>query len=263
MTVIKGKNVVIKEGTIIGDNVVIEDDVYIDYNCIIRDNVTIKKGTTIGAQCILGEFQMDFYNNRDEHIPHPLIIGESSIIRSGTIIYGDTTIGDYFQTGHRATIREHTRIGNHVNVGTLSDIQGYCDIGNYVKMHSNVHIGQKSVIEDFVWIFPYVVLTNDPTPPSGELVGVTVKSFSIIATGSIVMPGLTIEGDSLVAAGAVVTKNVNKEDVVAGVPGKTISNICNIKNHVTGEPAYPWRYHFDRGMPWENSDYETWEKAQK
>ena len=28
-------------------------------------------------------------------------------------------------------------------------------------MHSNVHVGQLSVIDDFVWIFPYVVLTND------------------------------------------------------------------------------------------------------
>lgn len=42
------------------------------------------------------------------------------------------------------------RIGNHVRIGTLSDIQGHCEIGNYVNMHSNVHIGMKSEIEDFV-----------------------------------------------------------------------------------------------------------------
>ena len=40
----------------IGNNVVIEDDVYIDMGCIIRDNVTIKRGTTVGARCILGEY---------------------------------------------------------------------------------------------------------------------------------------------------------------------------------------------------------------
>ena len=263
MSFIKGKNVTIKEGVVIGDNVVLEDDVYIDYNCIIRDNVIIKKGTTVGPQCILGEYQMDFYDNRDEHLSHPLVIGENSIIRSGTIIYGDSIIGHHFQTGHRATIREHSNIGNYVNAGTLTDIQGYCTIGNYVKMHSNVHIGQKTVIEDFVWIFPYTVITNDPTPPSGELVGVTIKSFAIIATGSIIMPGITIEGDSLVAGGAVVTKNVKENEVIAGVPGKPISDIRNIKNHVTGEAAYPWRYHFSRGMPWDGSDYDAWMANQK
>lgn len=253
----KGNNVTIKEGTIIGENVIIEEDVYIDYNCIIRDDVTIKKGTVIGANCILGEYGMEFYANREKG-KHPLIIGENSIIRSGTIIYGDTIIGEKFQTGHRVTIREKTVIGNHVSVGTLSDIQGHCEIGNYVRMHSNVHIGQKSKVEDYVWIFPYVILTNDPTPPSEVMEGVTVKSFSVIATGSIILPGVTIEGDSLVAAGAIVTKDVKETEVVGGNPAKVISNTSKIKNHKTGENVYPWRYSFKRGMPWEESDYDTW-----
>ena len=143
-------------------------------------------------------------------------------------------------------------------MGTLSDIQGYCEVGNYVRMHSNVHIGQESKIENYVWIFPYVILTNDPTPPSNELKGVTLKSFAVIATGSILLPGVTVEGDSLVAAGAVVTKDVKEGDVVGGNPAKVISHISKIRNHITGENVYPWRYTFKRGMPWEESDYETW-----
>lgn len=252
-----GKNVTIKEGTILGKNVVIEDDVYIDHFCIIHDNVTIKKGSTIGANCILGEYQVDFYEAHEEE-NHPLVIGENAIIRSGSIIYGDTVIGDNFQTGHRVTIREKAEIGNNVSVGTLSDIQGYCKIGNYVRMHSNVHIGQESVIEDFVWIFPYVVLTNDPTPPSEQLTGVTLKKFSVIATGSVLLPGVTVNGDSLVAAGAIVTKDVDEFAVVGGNPAKVISDVRKIKNHFTGENVYPWRYTFKRGMPWKDTDYETW-----
>lgn len=257
MGCVKGERVEIGTGVIIGDNVIIEDDVKIDSYTIIRDNVTIKKGTFVGANCILGEYQMDYYLNKEKQ-EHPLIIGEQSLIRSGSIIYGDCNIGDYFQTGHRVTIRERSQIGNHVSVGTLSDIQGYCTIGNYVRMHSNVHVGQKSVIEDFVWLFPYVVLTNDPTPPSNQLKGVTLKSFSVISTGSILLPGITVEGDSLVAAGANVTKDVKKNTVVGGNPAKVISDISKIKNHITGEEVYPWRYTFKRGMPWEESDYQTW-----
>lgn len=259
MSDFRGNNVTIKEGCIIGQNVILEDDVYIDYNCIIRDNVTIKRGTFIGANCIIGEYNADFFENRINK-EHPLIIGEESLIRSGSIIYGGSEFGDHFQTGHQVTIRENTKTGSHVSVGTLSDIQGHCEIGNYVRMHSNVHIGMASKIEDFVWIFPYVVLTNDPTPPSTVLSGVTLKKFAVVATGSVLLPGITVESDTLIAAGAMVSKDVHEGEVVGGNPAKVISNVYKIKNHETGEQVYPWRYSFDRGMPWQDSDYDTWYK---
>lgn len=254
-----GKNVQIMETALIGDNVIIEDDVYIDHRAIIRDNVHIKKGTYIGSNCIIGEYLVNFFQNY-EKTKHTVIIGENSLIRSGTIIYGNNNIGDNFQTGHNVTIRENCEIGRNVSLGTLSDIQGYCHIGNYVRAHSNVHIGQKTYINDYVWIFPYVVFTNDPTPPSNELVGVTVESFAIISTGSIILPGVHIAKDSLIAAGANVTKNVNEYEVVGGNPAKVISDVRNIKNKITGANVYPWRYTFKRGMPWEDSDYESWLK---
>ena len=255
----KGKNVQIKNNVEIGDNVIIDDNVYIDSNVVIRDNVHIKSNTYIGNNCILGEYQVDFYANY-KNGRHPLIIGENSIIRSGSIIYGDTEIGSNFTTGHSVTIRERAVFGHHVSIGTLSDIQGDCKIGNYCRLHSNVHVGQKSNIEDYVWIFPYVVLTNDPTPPSTQLIGVNVHSFAVIATGSIILPGIDVAEDSLVAAGAVVTKNVEKYSVVGGNPAKNIGDIRNIKNRFTGEPVYPWRERFSRGMPWEEIGFEEWNK---
>lgn len=253
-----GKNVQIKEPVIFGNNVTIEDNVYIDYNVILKDNVHIKKNTFIGANCILGEFLADAIHNIDKDCVHPLEIGSDSVIRSGTIIYGDNKIGSNFQTGHNVTIRECSEIGNYVHIGTLSDIQGHCHIGDYVRAHSNVHIGMKSYINDFVWIFPYVVLTNDPTPPSESLRGVTIDSFAVICTGSIILPGIHIGSDSLIAAGANVTKDVQVYEVVGGNPAKVISDVRKIKNHFTGEQVYPWRYSFKRDMPWEDTDYDSW-----
>jgi hypothetical protein len=127
-------------------------------------------------------------------------------------------------------------------------------------MHSNVFVGMASTIEDFVWIFPHCVLTNDPTPPSTVEKGVTIKKFASIAAGSVILPGVVIESDSLVAAGAVVTKNVDSGVVVAGNPAKRINDLSKVKNRETGLAAYPWRYHFDRGMPWAGSDYDSWER---
>ena len=257
-----GLNVTIKEGVIIGENVTIEDDVFIDYGCIIRDNVHIKKGCFIGARSILGEYLMDFYKDKVNKA-HPLVIGENALIRTENVIYGGTIIGDNFQTGHKITIRENATIGNNVRVGTLSDIQNKCKIGNYVSIHSNCCIGEKSIINDYVWIFPNVVFPNDPTPPSDKLLGVVIESFAIISTGSILLPGVHVHEDALVGAGAIVTKDVAKETVVVGNPAKEICSVRKIRNKFSGEPVYPWRYTFKRGMPWGDSDYETWYNSLK
>lgn len=196
-----------------------------------------------------------------ENHPHPLVIGENALIRSDTIIYGDSTIGAHFQTGHRVTIREGTHAGEHVRIGTLSDIQGHCEIGNYVNMHSNVHIGMMSKIHDYVWIFPYVVLTNDPQPPSERLLGVEIEEFAVVATMSIVLPGVHIGKDAMVGAGSVVTKNVTNETVVFGNPARPHGSIRDIRD-ADGKSTYPWRKHFDRGMPWTGVGYDVWKAAQ-
>lgn len=254
-----GDDVKIMHNCIIEEDVVIGNHVYIDSNTIIRRGTIIGDYSYIAADCIIGEYQMSSYEDRNSEF-YSLKIGDRALIRSGTIIYSNSKIGDNFQTGHRVTIREKNTIGNNVSIGTLSDIQDNCKIGNYVRLHSNVFLGQLTEIEDYVWIFPHVILTNDPTPPSNELLGVHIKSFAIIAAGFVLLPGITIEEDSLVGAGSVVTKNVQRYSIVAGNPAKYMGDIRNVKNKITGENAYPWREHFERGMPWSGTGYDKWMK---
>lgn len=217
----KGKNVVIKEGTIIGDNVIIEDDVYIDCYCIIRDNVIIKKGSYIGSRCILGEYTPDFYKKRKNGY-HPLIIEENSVITSGAIIYGDTEIESKFYAGQNVTIRENCKIHNDVNIGIKSDIQHHCEIGKCTNIDGACFVGEESKIEDFVKISFGVILTNDPTPPSENLLGVTLKKFSKVLNGSILLPGVKVGSKSVVVDGSVVTKNVKSNTFVKGHPAKVV-----------------------------------------
>lgn len=265
--VIIGDNVIIGsgskicDGVIIGNNSILGENTYLDYGVLIREEVKIGKNAFIGARCIIGEYLVDFIENRDCQ-KHCTTIGDNAVVRSETIIYGANEIGDNFISGHRVTIREKSSIGRNVRIGTLSDIQGDCVIGNYVSMHSNVHIGQNSVIKDYAWIYPYVILTNDPNPPSEQMMGVTVEEFAVVATGTVVLPGKTIGKDALVGAGATVTKDVPQGKVVVGNPIKEIGDVTNIINKTTGMPSYPWRYYFDRGMPWKGLDYDEWEAAQ-
>jgi acetyltransferase-like isoleucine patch superfamily enzyme len=156
-------------------------------------------------------------------------------------------------------IREKTKMGDHCSVGTLSDIQGHATFGDYCRLHSNAHVCQGTKIGNFVYIYPYVVFTNDPTPPSNVYKGVTVGDYSIISTGSIIMPGIKIGENCLVGAGCVVTKNVKDFELVLGVPGRKICDVRDIESRESkGKKHYPWMNNFSRGKPWEKIGYKKW-----
>ena len=152
-------------------------------------------------------------------------------------------------TGHRVTVREKVKAGKNLQIGTLSDLQGHCEIGDFVRFHSNVHIGQKSKIGNYVWIFPYVVLTNDPHPPSDTLLGVTVEDYAVIATMSVVLPGAYVRKGCLIGAHSSIKGDTEEDMIYAGSPAKKICSTSKIKLHDGSGDAYPWRKHFHRGYP--------------
>ncbi len=249
------RNVFISPKANIGKNVRIGD------NTTIYDYVTIGDNSIIANDCVIGEPTNDYYFNPD-YINPSTIIGENALIRSHTIIYSDCILGNKFQTGHRVTMREKTVFGNSCRVGTLSDIQGHSTFGNHCWLHSNVHIGQKSKIGNFVFIYPYVVFTNDPTPPSNICIGPTVDDYSQIAVFSVLLPGVKIGKHCLVGAGSIVGKDVADYQLVLGNPAKVAKDVRDIKSRQTGESHYPWPYSFERGMPWEGKGFDNWEKEQ-
>ncbi|HIP33759.1 MAG TPA: N-acetyltransferase [Bacteroidia bacterium] len=248
------RNVFISKSAIIGDNVKIGDNVSIYDNVIIKDNVTISN------DCVIGEPLQSYYNDKEFYNNPKTIIGKNSLLRSHCIIYAGTELGQNFESGHRVTIRENTKFGTNCRVGTVSDIQGNSTFGNYCWLHSNVHIGQKSKIGNFVFIYPYVVLTNDPTPPSNICKGVEVGDYSQIAVMSIILPGVKIGKHVLIGAGSVVSKNIDNYQLTIGNPAKPIKDVREIKSKETGEAHYPWPYRFDRGMPWKNIGFDKWKE---
>ena len=90
------------------------------------------------------------------------------------------------------------------------------------------------------------------------MLGVHIHSFAIVATSTVVLPGIEIKSDSLVGAGSVVNRDVEPYAVVVGNPAKQRADVRNMKNKITGEMVYPWRYHFDRAMPWEGIGFDKW-----
>ena len=211
----------------IGKNCKIADTAKIYDNVIIEDNVRI------GDYCVIGLKSNDNTDNK-------LIIKKNSIINSHTNIYLGSEIGENNIIGHNVLIREKSIFGKNVQIGSFSDIEGHCSIEEYSKLHSCVHVGQHSKIMSFVYIFPYVVLTNDPIPPSNIRQGVILEPFSIICTRSTILPGIKVGFSSFIGANSLVNKNVDAEQIGSGNPFRIKGNISNIKIPKTNESAYPW-----------------------
>jgi acetyltransferase-like isoleucine patch superfamily enzyme len=226
------------------------DDVEVGAFSIIHGNVILGNRVKIGAYCELGVATPLGDGT-------PLIVGDDALVRSHSVFYESSSFGRGMTTGHHVTVREKTIAGAGFQIGTLSEIQGDCSVGDYVRLQSNVFIGKKTTIGNFVWLLPYVVLTNDPTPPSNVLMGCTIEDYASIAAAAVVLPGVIVGRHSLVAALACVSKNVPPYMMVAGVPARVIGNAKDIKlRDGSGRPAYPWTQHFTRGYP--TSITEKW-----
>jgi len=72
-----------------------------------RTAVEIGSGGIIDDSVIVG-----YASDRVDHVP--LSIGSEARLRSGTVVYGGSTIGRRLQTGHNVVIREEVRIGDDV-----------------------------------------------------------------------------------------------------------------------------------------------------
>lgn len=227
---------------VIGNNVKLGHQVSVGAFTIIEGNTAIGDGSKIDSHCHIG------YSNF-KHDQSELKIGANSHIRSHSVFYSGSSFGDNLVTGNRVTVREGTSARDGLQIGTLSDIQGHCSIGEHTKLHSNVHIGHKSIIEGYVWIFPYVVLTNDPHPPSEFQVGCTIKKYAAIATMAVVLPGITVGEGALVGAQTLVREDIPDNMICVGNPGKIVGETSKIKLRGSDCAAYPWRRHFHRGYP--------------
>lgn len=255
-----GHNVQIGPFCVIED-CIIEDNVVIESHCVIRADVCIKSGTFIGRATIVHEnveigchsfvgYSCELGIDTPLAKSKKLVFGDHSCIRSKSIFYIGSTFQDALQTGHAVVVRENIQAGLGLQIGTQSDLHGDNILGNYVRLHSNVNVSKYCILHSFVWLFPHVVLSNDPLPPSDDMQGVEVGEYALIAARSIVLPGVKIGEHSFVGAASTVTKDVEDYSLVLGSPARHVKDVRDIKDK-NGNTKYPWKYNFHRGYPQE------------
>jgi acetyltransferase-like isoleucine patch superfamily enzyme len=193
----------------------------------------IYAGVELGPGCMIEDFAIIGVPPRG-HMDGELktIIGPNATIRSHTVIYAGNRIGENFQTGNKANIRESNEIGDNVSLGTLSVIEHHVKIGHNVRIHTQVFIPEYSILEDDSWLGPNVVLTNAKYPQSPgvkeNLEGPIIKKGAKIGANATILPGLVIGVNALVGAGSVVVADVPDGAVVAGNPARIIKNIKDL-----------------------------------
>lgn len=158
-----------------------------------------------------------------------LVIGAQAYLRSGTVIYAGSEIGDRFETGHHVVVREQSRIGDDVSVWSNTVVDYGCVIGSRVKIHSNCYLAQYTLIEDDVFIAPGVSLANDLFPGHPEsarlMAGPLIHAGAQIGVNATVLPYVTIGAGALIGAGAVVTKDVAPGTVAFGNPARPAGRV--------------------------------------
>ena len=177
-------------------------------NAIVGEGTIVEDGVTLG------------------HKYHPecgkAVIGENSIIRSGSIIYGDVKTGKYFQSGHHTVIRARVEMGDYCTITNGAVIEGMVKMGDSVRLMSHCYVASRTSFENRIVCGPNVVFLNEKFPgrKDCETKGAYIENDVMIGGGAVILPGVRIGERSFIAAGALVTKDVPPRSLVIGVPAK-------------------------------------------
>jgi UDP-2-acetamido-3-amino-2,3-dideoxy-glucuronate N-acetyltransferase len=150
-------------------------------------------------------------------------------------------------------------LGKNVNIGECSFIEGGAVLGNNCTVKNHVAVWNKVVCEDYVFLGPSAVFTNDLTPrcefkkdPETDYYPTLIKKGASIGANAVVVCGTTLGEYCMIGSGAVVTKDVPDFGLIYGNPGRLKGYSCRcglpLKN-----PAHCSSC--GRKYRWKNPDY--------
>jgi acetyltransferase-like isoleucine patch superfamily enzyme len=203
----------------------------------IAETAVVYPGTVIGEGCKILDYAVvgkqptlsPRSTAKREELP-PLELGAGTIVSTGAVVFAGTTLGERAIVGDQACVRERCTIGDDVVIGRDSLVENATPVGALTKIQAHAYITAYSLLEDYVFIAPCVVTTNDNfmgrTEKRHDLVkGPTIRRGARIGGGAVLLPGIEVGEEAFVGAGAVVLRDVPARALVVGSPARQIREV--------------------------------------
>lgn len=176
----------------------------------------------------------------------------SYFVHESSFMDEDVVIGENTKIWFFCHIQSGARIGSNCSFGQNVNVSNNVKIGDGCKIQNNVSLYEGVELEDYVFCGPSMVFTNDLTPRAKYPKGSAGYKKTILHTGASIGANATIVCGheigkwAMVAAGAVVTKDVPNYALVAGIPAKQISWVCEcgerLKDSLTCSCGRKYKY---------------------
>jgi len=153
-------------------------------------------------------------------------VSDKARIGEGTIVW------------HNVQVLENAIIGKNCTIGHNCLIGENVLIGDGVKIQSNTDVWYKVTLEDYVFVGPSAVFTNDLNPrseypkPEEKWLPTLVKRGATLGANSTIVCGAVIGRSAFIGAGAVVKGEVPDYALMVGVPAKQIGWVCECGNKI-------------------------------
>lgn len=138
-----------------------------------------------------------------------------------------------------AHVMKGARLGRDCNVGDHAFVETGALVGDGVTIKNNVCVWEGVILEDYVFVGPNAVFTNDRNPRSPRnpataeryrsrdwLVKTVVREGASIGANATILAGVTIGRYALVGAAALVVRDVPDFELVVGSPARPAASMC-------------------------------------
>jgi UDP-2-acetamido-3-amino-2,3-dideoxy-glucuronate N-acetyltransferase len=154
------------------------------------------------------------------YFAHPMALVDTTEIGQGTRVWAF------------AHIMPGAHVGSDCNIGEHTFIEDGASVGNHVTVKNGVSIWAGVTVEDYCFLGPHCVFTNDRNPRASlkkapeALLPTRVDAHATIGANATILCGTTVGRFAFVGAGAVVLRDVPEYALVAGNPARQIGWMC-------------------------------------
>lgn len=156
-------------------------------------------------------------------------------------------IGKGVKIWQNSQVLAGAEIGSDCVIGHNCLVGSKAKLGKGVKLESNIDVWDLVILEDYVFVGPSAVFTNDRNPRAkypkskfpqyGNWQNTLVREGATIGANATIICGTEIGKWAIIGAGAVVKENIPDYAVAVGNPSRLIGWICECGNKINFEDA--------------------------